>query len=145
MIRPFIFICIPLLLIHCRSREIPPGTMAEPLQSGMEISLTEQGGFSGSTLVYRLSPAGHITRSESPGTVPDTLGHVTPEEMAAVFSKLEDLKFFETEYQRPGNLTYTIEARKGGTVHAASWAAGDDSAPGSLPEIRRLIMDIIKK
>ena len=145
MIRQITILCIPLILVLCRPKPIPPGRLAEQLNTVQEISLTEQGGFTGGTLTYRFTFGGHIIRTESSTVSSDTLDSLTSEEMNALFLKLEEMKFFETEYHQTGNITYTLEGKKGSFSHTVTWPAGDDKAPDTLPDIRRLLMETINK
>lgn len=88
------------------------------------------GGMTGQWSGYMLHADGTVQRWSGFGGEEDAegAGHVSGDEVAAVWQRLQDDDFFEIEVEETGNMTAFIEATADGAEHRVSWVPGSDTA-----------------
>ncbi len=110
---------------------------------GQSIVAGTAGGFSGLTEGYRLDTEGKIhrfhgrldQRSES------LAAQVDKSDAAALFQRMDDIKFMSLSYNGAGNLNSFVELRSDTLLHRVRWAPGDSLAP---KPVRDFYVDFMK-
>ena len=139
-----IFLAISSLILICGACSRAPKDSS--VESLFQIEFGELGGAAGNFTGYIIEESGAVLKLiRSPGGEPaeTPAGTISKEKLNTLFEAIEIYDIFNTEYQRRGNMTFTLKIRKETKEHSVHWPVGDENVPEGLSKFHSLLNDVI--
>ncbi len=113
------------------------------------IVYSENGGFTGMEVKWKLNSNGLIEKTESFPSGKDSTYKAVAVDSAEIYSlkkKLDDINFLEMEYDYAGNITYSLSLMQNKKKHTIRWSAREEgAAPKADKEVLNDIRSYIQK
>jgi len=111
--------------------------------NGKEIIIAEGGGFSGQTTQHIILENGQVfVRTTYPASLKE-LNKLKKKTVEAIFDRFGKLKIEETNFQHPGNITYSLSIKSGQDLQEIKWGDPAFPVPASILECYQFIREQI--
>lgn len=133
-----VFCITTVLFFSCKTK----ATKESP-DSG-RIHFGSGGGFTGAVKQYTLSKDGRLWQTDSIKGSKVELSPIRPGKAMKFFKKLEDLRFFEKQFNNPGNIYYFIQFEESGKQHQLTWGLPGEKIDPEMDNFFKELMSLIK-
>lgn len=114
-----------------------------------QIVLSSGGGFSGMYTGYTIRGDGQVLRWEIPpgGTdvPPRHIFTLSPDSTDDCFGQLEAMQFRTISFNSPGNMTYSVEQKRGDSSHIVRWGDERSRPPAAVTTFYSSMMEMIQR
>jgi hypothetical protein len=110
---------------------------------GKEIIISEGGGVSGQTTQHIVLDNGQVfVRTIYPASLKE-LNKLKKKTVEGIFDRVGKLKINETDFQHPGNMTYSLSFKSGKDLQEIKWGDPAFPVPASILECYQFIREQI--
>ncbi len=131
------------IIIICLIMTASCASPAKMLNSnkGDRIFFGNKGGFTNMSTDFVLFENGSICRLENDKVI--KTGKISREEVRAIASSLEEMKFMSIKTDEPGNMTYYVSVVRGDSQNVVQWSDHDRNP--QLKELYVRLMNLVRE